>query len=189
MLRRLRRGESTLADFGPEQSGPVTSDHLTIKEFVMTDHHTAAVTGKVTHVFGHRFVVETDQGAVLADLTPKGAEQHSLRVGEVVRLQGEMKPSELKVSLLTAGKTTITIEQKKSHDHHPHAEPGEALRAAREAGFEPVGEPRRKPKHFEVLARRDHHLTELHIELDGHIRKMKPVEGTDPKWRKALLQA
>jgi hypothetical protein len=153
----------------------------------MPDHRTIAVTGKVTHVFGHRFVVETDRGAVLADLTPKGAEQHSLRIGEVVSLRGEMKPSELKVSLLTAGKTTITIEHKKKpHDHHPHAEPGDALKAAREAGFEPLGEPRRKPKHFEVLGRRNDRLTELHIELTGHIRKMKPVEDADPKWREAL---
>lgn len=153
----------------------------------MPDHHTTAITGKVTHVFSHRFVVETDRGAVLADLTPKGAEQHSLRIGEIVKLQGEMKPSELKVSLLTAGKTTIAIEHKKKpHDHHPHAEPGDALRAARKAGFEPLGEPRRKPKHFEVLGRRDDRLTELHIELDGHIRKMKPVEDADPKWADAL---
>jgi hypothetical protein len=153
----------------------------------MPDHHTIAITGKVTHVFGHRFVVETDRGAVLADLTPRGAEQHSLRVGEVVKLCGEMKPSELKVSQLTAGKTTISIEHKKKpHDHHPHAKPEDALKAASEAGFEPLGEPRRKPKHFEVLGRRNDRLTELHIELDGHIRKMKPVEGGDPKWREAV---
>jgi hypothetical protein len=155
----------------------------------MPDHHTTAINGKVTHVFGHRFVVETDRGAVLADLTPKGVEQHSLRVGEVVNLWGEMKPSELKVSQLTVGKMTITIEHKKKpHDHHRHAEPGDAFRAAREAGFEPLGEPRRKPKHFEVLGRRDRQLTELHIELNGSIRKMKRVENGDPKWSEALRQ-
>lgn len=153
----------------------------------MPDHHTIAITGEITHVFGHRFVVETSQGAVLADLTPKGAEQHPLRVGETVSLSGEMKPSELKVSRLTAGKTIITIDhEKKPHDHHPHAEPADAIKAARRAGFEPLGEPRRKPKHFEVLGRRDHQLTELHIELNGNIRKMKPVENGDPKWNGAL---
>lgn len=155
----------------------------------MPDHHTISINGKITHVFGHRFVVETSQGAVLADLTPKGAEQHAVRVGEIVSLSGEMKPSELKVSRLTAGKTMVTIDHgKKPHDHHPHAEPGDAMKAAREAGFEPLGHPRRKPKHFEVLGRRDHKLTELHIELDGNIRKMKPVENGDPKWSEALRQ-
>ncbi len=154
----------------------------------MPDHHTIAITGKITHVFGHRFVVETSHGAVLADITPKGVEQHALRVGEDVSLWGEQKPSELKVSRLTVGKTTIVIEHKKPHDHHPHAEAGDALKAAREAGFEPLGQPRRKPKHFEVLGRRNRQLTELHIELDGRIRKMKPVEDGDPKWSEALLQ-
>ncbi len=155
----------------------------------MPDHHTISISGKITHVFGHRFVVETSQGAVLADLTPKGAEQHAVRVGEVVSLSGEMRPSELKVSRLTAGKATITIDHKKKpHDHHPHAEPGDAMKTAREAGFEPLGQPRRKPKHFEVLARRDHKLTELHIELNGNIRKMKPVENGDPKWSEELRQ-
>jgi hypothetical protein len=154
----------------------------------MPDHRTISVSGKITHVFGHRFVVETSQGPVLADLTPKGAEQHAVRVGEVVSLSGEMKPSELKVSRLTAGKATITIDHKKPHDHHLHAEPADAIRAARDAVFEPLGQPRRKPKHFEVLARRDHQLTELHIELNGNILKMKPVENGDPKWSEALSQ-
>jgi hypothetical protein len=153
----------------------------------MPDHQTIAVTGTITHVFGHRFVVETGKGAVLADLTPHGAERHAVHIGQVVSLLGEMKPSELKVSRLTAGNTTITIEHKKKpHDHHPHAEPADAIKAARDAGFEPLGRPRRKPKHFEVLGRRDDRLIELHIELNGHIRKMKPVEGGDPKWSEAL---
>jgi hypothetical protein len=153
----------------------------------MPDHQTISITGKITHVFGHRFVVETSQGSVLADLTPKGAEQHAVRVGEVVTLSGEMKPSELKVSHLTAGKTTITIEhENKPHEDHSHAEPAIAMKAARDAGFEPLGQPRRKPKHFEVLSRRDRQLTELHVELDGRIRKMKPVEVSDPKWSELL---
>ena len=101
----------------------------------MPDHHTISVHGKITHVFGHRFVVETSKGAVLADITPKGLEQHQLRIGEQVELSGEMKPSELKVSRLTSGKTTIEIAHKKPHDDHPHAEPGDAIKAARKAGI------------------------------------------------------
>jgi hypothetical protein len=187
MHRRLRRVDPTPATSGLSDQVCFLFAHRTIREFIMPDHHLIAITGKVTHVFGHRFVVETSRGAVLADLTPKGIEQHALRVGEDVSLWGEMKPSELKVSRLTAGNVTITVEHKKPHDH-PHAEPGDALRAARAAGFEPQGQPRRKPKHFEVLGRRDDRLTELHIELNGHIRKMKPVESLDPKWSEELQQ-
>lgn len=149
----------------------------------MPDHKTLTITGKITHVFGHRFVVETDDGAVLADLTPKGADQVTIHRGDIVELSGEMKPTELKVSRLTRAGRTVTI----AHKHHDHgdADPRVALRAVEDAGFEPLGEPRRKPKHFEVLARRNGALTELHVEHDGHIRKSKPADRHDPKWGEA----
>src|ERR1700742_4262599 len=109
-------------------------------------------TGKITHVFAHRFVVETAKGAVLADVTPHGAEAVTLRPGAEVTLEGEMKPSELKVFRFTCEGKSTTIEHKKKHrDHHDHhdarAAPELARPGARKAGFEPVGEPRRKPKH------------------------------------------
>lgn len=53
------------------------------------------LSGKITHVFGHRFVVETPKGAVLADVTPHGAAIVKLRIGAEVELEGERKPSEL----------------------------------------------------------------------------------------------
>jgi hypothetical protein len=137
----------------------------------------ASVSGKVLHVFAHRFVVETAHGAILADLTPKGVEQMALHVGQHVSLEGEQKPSELKVTRLTSGARSIAIDHaKKPHEHHhAPADPAIALDAARKAGFDPVGEPRRKPKHFEVTARKQGSSFELHIELDGHIRKTKPA--------------
>ena len=42
------------------------------------------VTGKVTHIFGHRFVVKTGDGDLLADLTPKGLDQIALRLNDDV---------------------------------------------------------------------------------------------------------
>jgi len=146
------------------------------------------VSGRITHTFAHRFVVDTKRGPVLADITPKGLEQIELKVGDEVTLEGEMKPSELKVSRLTCRGKTIRVEHKKKHDdkHHPYADPAVVIAAALAAGFEPLGEPRRKPKHFEVLGRRQGKHTELHIELDGHIRKTKPVERHDHKWSELL---
>jgi len=158
----------------------------------MPDHHISTVSGKITHVFGHRFVVQTSHGAVLADVTPKGLEQFALHVGDDVSLSGEQKPSELKVTQFSRGGKTFAIEHRnKPHEHHDRApaEPRIALKAARAAGYETLGEPRRKPKHFEVLGRRDRQLTELHIELDGHIRKEKPVAHDDPKWSEAARAA
>jgi len=151
--------------------------------------HRTVVSGKILHLFAHRFVVQTAKGAVLADVTPKGIERIALRVGDTVSLEGEMKPSELKVTRLTRYGRAVAIEHKKKphhdhHDHHDHApaDPRIVLKAARAAGYEPAATPRRKPKHFEVLGKRDGHFTELHIELDGHIRKTKPAASDDPKW-------
>jgi hypothetical protein len=151
------------------------------------DHTTAD--GTITHIFGHRFVVQTGKGAILADLTPKGIEKVMLRIGDEVTLAGEMKPSELKVTRFTSGGKSVEIEHKKKHhDEHRDADPRLAMQAAIAAGFEPVGQPRRKPKHFEVLGRRNEEWTELHIELDGHIRKRKPVDRHDLKWAEASQQ-
>ncbi|WP_425067023.1 hypothetical protein [Reyranella sp.] len=164
----------------------------------MSDHQ-LSVSGKILHVFSHRFVVQTKSGALLADLTPKGLDQIELNVGDTVKLDGEMKPSELKVSRIVVDGRTVKIEHGKPHHHHPHhddhhhehhhgpADPKIVLRAAREAGYEPAAKPRRKPKHFEVLGKRNGRFSELHIELDGHIRKTKPADRDEPKWE--LLRA
>jgi hypothetical protein len=152
----------------------------------MPDHHIITVTGRITHVFVHRFVVQTRHDAVLCDVTPRGLELIQLHVGDIVELEGEKKPSELKVARFTRDDIAVTLEHKEKHRQHDDADPGPALKAARSAGFATLGEPRRKPKHFEVLGERDARFTELHIELDGHIRKMKPVDRHDPKWAHAI---
>ena len=154
----------------------------------MPHHESRTISGAITHIFGHRFVVRGEQGDVLADITPKGAEQIELHVKDKVTCEGEMKPSELKVARLTRGGETIAIEHKKKprDDHHAPADPVVALTAARAAGFAVLGAPRRKPKHFEVLGKRQGALSELHIELDGHIREAKPVHQDDRKWAGVL---
>lgn len=138
------------------------------------------LSGKIVHVFAHRFVVQTTKGAVLADLTPHGAEAVRLRIGADVELEGEQKPSELKVTRFACGGDSVTIAHKKKHghDHHPPADPAAAIEAARAAGFEPTGTPRRKPKHFEIHGRRNGQDYELHVELGGRIRKARLV-GAD----------
>jgi hypothetical protein len=82
----------------------------------MPEQH-ETVNGTVTHIFAHRFVVETSKGPVLADLTPHGSEKITLQIGNHVTLEGEMKPSELKVSHLTCNGKSVRIEHKKTHDH------------------------------------------------------------------------
>ena len=155
----------------------------------MTRDSQTTLVGHVTDVFGHRFVVRTATGKVLADLGPKGAEQITLHEGDQVELSGDMKPTELKVARLTKkGGACIVIEHKKPHEHgheheHEAADPAAALQTARANGFTVFGDPRRKPKHFEILGRDNGgDFVELHIELDGALRKTKAVEGDDHKW-------
>jgi hypothetical protein len=166
----------------------------------MPDHILINLSGEVTDIFAHRFVVKTEAGKILADLGPKGAEQVTLREGDKVTLSGEMKPSELKIHTIEKGHgPKIVIEHKKPqphHDHHqPHhhprehedADPKHALKTAAANGFAIVGSPRRKPKHFEILGKDSAgDFVELHIELDGALRKTRPVGKADPKWAAEL---
>jgi hypothetical protein len=136
------------------------------------------LSGKITHIFAHRFVVQTPLGAVLADVTPHGVDVIKLRIGADVELEGEMKPSELKVTRFACDNRRVTIEHKKKsgHGHHEPADSAIAIEAARAAGFEPMGAPRRKPKHFEIQGRRNGQDYELHVELGGRIRSARPVD-------------
>jgi hypothetical protein len=158
-------------------------------ELPMPHHAYKTASGKITHVFGHRFVVKTADGDLLADLTPHGLDQIHLAIGEAVTIEGEMKPTELKVDRLTRAGKSVVIDHDHHHgphhhhDHrHPPADPAIVVASAKAAGFEVLGTPRRKPKHFEVLGKRGRTYSELHIELDGHIRKAKPVARDDAKW-------
>lgn len=151
----------------------------------MPHHETVTVTGTIRDVFAHRFVVETSDGRILADVTPKGAGIVTLRVGARVTLTGQMKPSELKVDrYVEDGGRPTTIDHRDPPDHlAADADPAAAIKGAEASGYTLIGEPRRKPKHFELLGRAGNGmLYELHMEFDGHLRKAKPVEASDPKW-------
>jgi hypothetical protein len=76
--------------------------------------------------------------------------------------------------------------------HGPHgtredeADPAIAIKTAEDAGYQVIGGPHRKPKHFEVLGKKGAEFEELHIELDGDVRKTKPVSPHDHKWRSEM---
>ena len=151
------------------------------------EHETRSLSGQVTDVFAHRFVVKTGKGKVLADLGPKGAERVPLEGGrsrrpdrrhEAVGVEGSQHRK----------KRSAAGPRRSSRKPHPHphdleeADPKPALRTAEANGLTIVGEPRRKPKHFEILGRNPAgELFELHIELDGVLRKMRSVNEDDPK--------
>lgn len=155
----------------------------------MPHHETIVLSGVVEHVFAHRFTLLSDGQAYLADLGPKGAEAFVLKSGLEVTLEGERRPSEIKVLHISRkGGKRVEIEHKKPHhgpkhhgDKQADADPRVILSAVAEAGWTIKGEPQRHPKHFEVLARRnDGEWTELHVDFGGSIYKQKPAAGH--KW-------
>ena len=156
------------------------------------EEHAKTLSGRVTDIFAHRFVVETAGGKALADLGPKGAERVSLKEGDLVELGGDMKPSELKVrSIAKNGARPVLVDLLGKPHPHPHefdeADPKPALKKAEANGFTVIGKPRRKPKHFEILGRDPAgDMVELHVELNGSLRKTRPVRNDDPKWATEL---
>lgn len=165
----------------------------------MPHHEHVKIEGLIGDVFFHRFVVELTTGEkILADIGPKGAEAFPLETGAAIVAEGEMKPSELKVERIALkGEKLVDVEHKKKHPphhghHHHHdanAEPDVAKRAVAQAGFEMIGEPRRKPKHFEALCRKGRKLFECHVAFDGDIYKEKPIAPGDHKWSYELSAA
>ena len=150
-------------------------------------HPKTEAVGEITHVFAHRFVLQTGSKTLLADLTPHGLEIVHPHVGDRVAVEGEQKPSEIKVSKLKRDGETFEIGDGSHHGReHAPADSALAIQAATNAGYEVIGGARRKPKHFEVLGKKGAAFAELHIELDGDIRKAKPVPPEDPKWRSEI---
>jgi hypothetical protein len=144
---------------------------------------TTMIAGRIGDIFAHRFVVKTDDGrTVLADLGPKGAMAFPLVAGAEIVATGETKPSELKIrTIALKGGMPLTIEHKPKHGDRDRQD-DEAIAIVVRAGFEPIGAPRRKPKHVEVLARKETALVECHVDPDGTLRKQKPIDHDDTKW-------
>jgi hypothetical protein len=166
------------------------------------EHSIVHRSGKVLDIFAHRFVLETADGKYLADLTPHGADAVQLKAGDEIAIDGEQKPSELKVlKLERAGQTFVIAHKPPKHEkpghhgpdhhahHHPEADPLIAKKAVKSAGYQVIGEPRRKPKHFEVLGKKGKSYQELHVELDGSIYKEKPIPAHDHKWQTEIAAA
>jgi hypothetical protein len=148
----------------------------------------------VRDLFAHRFVLRTTDGCVLADLTPEGAERIQLLVGDEITIEGEKKPSEIKVRRIERGGEVVDLSEEpsrrgktsdkiKAGDASLGEDAASATRIVTEAGLTPIGKPRRKHKHFEILGREaGGNLVEWHIDRDGTIGKKKLVESDSDKW-------
>ena len=132
-----------------------------------------SVSGVIWGAFKHRFAIETADGKALIDIGPKGADMLELAEGDRVDVKGERKPSEIKVHSIKVSGKTHRIDWLPKHDDG--ASPDVAKRAVKDEGYEVAGEPERRPKHWEVPAKRNGRSYEIHVELDGAIRHIKPA--------------
>jgi hypothetical protein len=122
--------------------------------------------------------------SVLADLTPRGLEVVGLRTGDRVALEGEQKPSEIKVSKLERNGETFAISHG-PHDTHEHeADAAIATKTAENAGYQVIGGPRREPKHFEVLGAPNlRSFTSSSTEVFGRAGLCpRTITNGNPKW-------
>ncbi len=164
----------------------------------MSDTLQVKMNGSVRDLFAHRFVLRTTDGCVLADLTPEGAERIQLLVGDEITIEGEKKPSEIKVRRIERGEEVIELSDEpqrqgkkhgkiRSEDESLGEDAASATRIVMEAGLTPIGKPRRKHKHFEILGREaGGNLVEWHIDRDGTIGKKKLVEADSDKWSEEI---
>jgi hypothetical protein len=79
------------------------------------DKRQGSISGKVTTVFAHRFVIESSDGQLLANIGSEAVGRSGLRRGDKVTLKGKRKRFEIKVTEIEKGAgKPIRIERKKS---------------------------------------------------------------------------
>ena len=131
-------------------------------------------------------MLKTGSKSVLADLTPRGLEVVGLRIGDRVALEGEQKPSEIKVSKLERNGETFAIGLVRTAP----------AKMSRPCNSDQNCRGRRISNYWRTAAanqsilrcwgKKAAEFEELHIELDGGVRKTRPVSPHDhngnPKW-------
>lgn len=142
----------------------------------MPHHHTAKISGAVTDIFGHRFVVETSKGKVLADIGPKAADHVALKRGDKVEIEGEEKPTEVKVHrIAVGGRAPVDAHhgpKHKDHDeNHRDFSDTDACRIAERDGFKILGALTPHKKHFEAKAEYDGERHDIHVHPDHIMMK------------------
>jgi|GEM_PF-238954 len=168
-------------------------------------HHIekTTVSGRVEHVFAHRFTVKTADAVILADLTPHGLKYVPLKGGDDVVIEGEQKPSEIRVESISIGPRTYILPPQPEHRGPQHSGPGMhhrgpphrggshgrgedidtsvAKKALQAEGYDIVGDPRLRHRHTEWLVKKGGEVFEAHVTFDGEIRHVDPAEPRG-KW-------
>ena len=121
--------------------------------------------GTVVDVFVHRFTLDTGDGKILADLGPRASDAMTLRPGSKVIIEGDRKPSEVKVTRIAIdGAEPIDVPGMDS-DVEWNSERAKAI--AQAEGYAIIGGLSAKKKHFEAKAKKGPKTVDIHIHRDG----------------------
>jgi hypothetical protein len=132
-----------------------------------------SVSGTVTAIFGHRFVIQSGDSKHLADIGPDAAGQIRLTEGDDVRVTGERQSSEIKVSeIVKAGGRAIRIAHQTSmQETRAEWDARAVIEAITRHGFDVVTQ--RRPAKGSA------------VKVVGMIPKYKPAAIRRPKPRSA----
>jgi len=140
-----------------------------------------SISGTVTAVFAHRFVIEGKDGKHLADIGPDAVDFVDVQEGDKVTVEGERKPSEIKVTKITKGSDKlIEVEHIKRHQRdgaREHRDSVKAVVAVEREGFEVVGARAERPSisRFSGGRRRESSRDFTSSSTEGSTRKSRPT--------------
>ena len=149
------------------------------------------ISGTVTGVFGHRFVIRSDEGKWLANFGRKGRAYTIFEEGEKVVVKGRLKNFEIKVSEMKkdmGGHARIVKERDRVETEVSGSDTHDAIVAVEHLGFEIMGDPLQKPKYFVIRGRSSTgEMRKFDVNFDGVIRGQKAVGLHHQKGNSAIL--
>lgn len=172
---------------------PILTAGLIVASMTAAMAQNLTVTGTVTDTFGHRFVVDDGSKKSLVNIGRNGGETVSIKTGDKLTVDGVMTDAgELRAARVAVGSQPAVdlpgakswwqkLTGAKGKDGKPFG-PLEAKAEVTKAGYETVGEPKAKKKHFEVLVKKDGQFFEVHAHRNGDVKNIRSVNATDPKW-------
>jgi hypothetical protein len=151
------------------------------------------ISGTVIGVFAHRFLIQGVERKWLANIGRRSKSHVDLQDGDKVFVKGELRHSEIRVSEMQRDLgRLIHKSNEKAHSHHKdhsYRDPREAVAVVEQLGFQVVGDPRRKPKHFVILGRsRTRAMRKFKVNFDGEVRGQKVADHDDQKPSAAPLE-
>ena len=148
------------------------------------------VEGKVTEVFGQRYVVTGASGKMLVDVGPKGNETVKIAEGDVVKIDGEMTDAgefhAMKVSV--NGGEAKQLDNRgvwakmTGKDMETPFSPVEAKKEVEDKGYVALSDAMPDKKHFAFAASKDGKFYEVHAHRNGDVKQIRAIDSSDKKF-------